>query len=354
MCKKYKPPAGVKTEWPALDGLLRIEPPEKTPAGVALWTAFGVEWGASGATNCCNSQMASIFASLQDGRMRILKDDGLLELDVTKGTPYAPGIKGRPPDGPKPVAYSTVFESIWVRSGSTPYMDLNGKKLFGGYKYIAPAWAMKWLGVGDAVGVWGDEPSLMQVRMGDNACWRSHNWLVGDIRYAVTLEGRKTPVYVDQSDFVRGDHADPNPQYRERAGYKLTKEDCLWVEQNEALFEARLQAFLEGKQLEFEGKDHQVAAIKPVATRVFSANCISYDAFSTASGVVYQRKTDGETADDWVRVDDKTKSNRLGLGVSRPWKTFASQVTKAHGASWGFARWFDNAGGADWKDGGNG
>jgi hypothetical protein len=353
--KKYKAPAGVTTEWPALDGLLRIKPPKKTEGGISLWKAFGVEWGASGATNCCNSQMAAIFAALQDGRMRILKDDGLLELDVTQGTPKAPGIKGHPPDDPKKaVAYSTVFESVWVRSEGSPYLNSEGKKLFGGYAYIAPAWAMKFLGVGDAVGKWGDEPSLMQVRLGDNACWYSHNWLVGDLRYEVTLKGRKTPVYVDQSDFVRGDPADPQPQYV-KGGYKLTKDDCLWVEQNESLFEARLQAFLEAKKLELEGKDYEVAKIKPVAVRVFSANCVSYEKYSTASGVVYERKTDGATADDWVRNEEKTKNNRLGLGVSRPWSKFADQSTKAHGNSWGFARWYDNAGGAEWKsEGGSG
>ena len=353
--KKYKAPAGVTTEWPALDGLLRIKPPKKTEGGISLWKAFGVEWGASGATNCCNSQMAAIFAALQDGRMRILKDDGLLELDVMQGTPKAPGIKGHPPDDPKKcVAYSTVFESVWVRSEGSPYLNSEGKKLFGSYAYIAPAWAMKFLGVGDAVGKWGDEPSLMQVRLGDNACWYSHNWLVGDLRYEVTLKGRKTPVYVDQSDFVRGDHADPQPQYV-KGGYKLTKDDCLWVEQNESLFEARLQAFLEAKRLELEGKDYEVTKIKPVAVRVFSANCVSFDKYSTASGVVYERKTDGATAEDWVRNDEKTKSNRLGLGVSRPWSKFADQSTKAHGNSWGFARWYDNAGGAEWKsEGGSG
>ena len=82
---------------------------------------------------------------------------------------------------------------------------------------------------------------------------------------------------------------------------------------------------------------------------MFSANCVSYDKYGTASGVVYERKTDGKTADDWVRNNEKTKNNRLGLGVSRPWGKFEDQVRKGFGNCWGFARWYDNAGGAEWK-----
>jgi len=353
--KKYQAPAGVLNEWPALDGLMQIEPAKKTPGGVSIWHAFGIEWGASGASNCCNSQMAAVFAALPDGKMRIQKADGLLEVDVVQNTPKAPGIKDCPPDdAKKAVGYARVFSNVWIQAEGSKFKDANGKKLFAGYDYIAPAWAMKWLGVGEPVGKWGSEASLMDVRMGDNACWFSHNWLVGDVRYAVTLKGRKTPVYVDQSDFVRGDQPDAQPQ-SVASGYKLKKEDCVWVEQNEPLFEARLQAFLQAKKLEFEGKDYDVEKIKPVAARVFSANCVSYDKYGTASGVVYEKKPDtkGDKADDWVRNEEKTKNNRLGLGVSRPWGKFEDQVRKGFGNCWGFARWYDNAGGAEWKpDGG--
>jgi hypothetical protein len=91
-----------------------------------------------------------------------------------------------------------------------------------------------------------------------------------------------------------------------------------------------------------------------VAARVFSANCVAFDKYGTASGAVYERKTDtdGSSADHWIRNDEKTKSNRLGLGVSRPWNKFESQVRKGFGNCWGFARWYDNAGGAEWKDSG--
>ncbi|HZX93570.1 MAG TPA: N-acetylmuramoyl-L-alanine amidase [Myxococcales bacterium] len=350
--KKYKAPAGVLNEWPALDDQMRIDPAKKTAGGVSLWHAFGIEWGASGSSNCCNSQMAAVFAALADGKMRIQKDDGVLEVDVVQGTPKAPGIKDHPAeDAKKAVSYGSVFSNVWIQAEGSKYKGADGKKLFANGQYIAPAWAMKWLGVGEPVGKWGDESCLNDVRMGDNACWFSHNWLVGDIRYEVTLKGRKTPVFVDQSDFACGDHADPKAQ--SAGGYKMTRKDCQWVEENEATFEARLQAFLKADKLEFEGKDYEVAKIKAVSTRVFSANCVAYDKYGTASGVVYERKTDGKTADDWVRNDEKTKNNRLGLGVSRPWNTFASQVKKGFGNCWGFARWYDNAGGAEWKaDGG--
>ncbi len=349
--KKYRAPAGVLNEWPKLDGMMQIDPVKKTDGGIPLWHAFGIEWGASGASNCCNSQMAAVFAALPDGKMRIKKSDGVLEVDVVKCTPNAPGIKDHPPDDKKKaVGYANVFSNVWIQAEGSKYRTTDGKKIFSSGQYIAPAWAMKWLGVGEPVGKWGDESCLKDVRMGDNACWFSHNWLVGDLRYEVTLKGRKTPVYVDQSDFARFDHADPKAQ--DTGGYKMTKDDCLWVEQNEATFEARLQAFLGGDKLEFEGKDYDVAKIKPHSVRVFSANCVAFDKYGTASGVVYERQTDGKTADDWVKNDTKTKNNWLGLGVSRPWTTFASQVKKEYGNCWGFARWYDNAGGSEWKAGG--
>jgi hypothetical protein len=209
---------------------------------------------------------------------------------------------------------------------------------------------MRWLGVGDAVAKWGDVKALPKVRIGDNACWSSHNWLVGDVRYEVTLKGRKTPVYVDQSDFVRGEHAQPQAGRPNTGGYLMTRDDCLWVEQHEEEFEARLQAFLDGKTLEFEGKDHDVSGIKAVSARVFSANCVAAGIYNTARGVVYAKAggTDGTKAEHWEEKPDLTHSNRLYLGVSRPWGTFAAQ-TKGSEANFGFARFYDNAGGGEWK-----
>jgi hypothetical protein len=185
----------------------------------------------------------------------------------------------------------------------------------------------------------------MKVRIGDNACWFSHNWLVGDIRYQVTLAGRKTPVYVDQSDFARFDH--PQPLADNKGGYLMTKEDCLWVEQNEEMFEARLKAFLEGKKLEFEGKDYDVQKVTAIAARVFSANCVAWDKWGTARGVVYQKAdgTDGSSPDHWTEDKARTQQSKMRLGISRPWGQFKDNYRNGS-ACFGFARWFDNAGGA--------
>jgi hypothetical protein len=344
------------TEWPMLDSMMQIEPTRKLSYGGqehGVWNAFGVTWAATGATNCCNSQMAAVFASLPDGKMRIKKDDGVMELDVVKGTPAAPGIKGYPPDK-KPIGYSSVFGNAWIQGDGSHMLTTKGKRIAETSKYISPAWAMRWLGVGDAVGTWGEVKALPNVRIGDNACWYSHNWLVGDIRYEVSLKGLKTPVYVDQSDFARGDHPQPQNGKPDKGGYLMTKDDCLWVEQNEELFEARLKAFLEAKTLEFDGKDHDVSGIKTVSARVFSANCMSWTykgvVYGTARGVVYSRiaDTDGSKAEHWKEEQDLTHNSRLGLGISRPWGTFAAQ-TKGSEANYGFARWYDNAGGGDWK-----
>jgi hypothetical protein len=351
--KKYPKLAPHRgNEWPALDGMMQIQPVGEIQYGGAtraIWHAFGVEWVSSGATNCCNSQIAAVFASLPDGKMRIKKDDGVVELDVVKGTPAAPGFKGYAPDK-HPIGFAAVFGNTWIQGDQSHLRTTDGKKIAANSAYISPAYAMRWLGVGDAVAKWGDVKALPKVRIGDNACWSSHNWLVGDVRYEVTLKGRKTPVYVDQSDFVRGEHAQPQAGRPNTGGYLMTRDDCLWVEQHEEEFEARLQAFLDGKTLEFEGKDHDVSGIKAVSARVFSANCVAAGIYNTARGVVYAKAggTDGTKAEHWEEKPDLTHSNRLYLGVSRPWGTFAAQ-TKGSEANFGFARFYDNAGGGDWK-----
>jgi hypothetical protein len=207
---------------------------------------------------------------------------------------------------------------------------------------------MKWLGVGDSVVKWGDAKALVNVRMGDNACWYSHNWLVGDVRYEVKLKGYKTAVYVDQSDFARGDHPQPHAGPAKTGGYKMTREDCLWVEQNEELFEARLKAFLELKTLEYDGKDYEVTKITAIGARVFSANCMAWQKWGTARGVIYAKAdgTDGSSPDHWIEDHDLTRNNKLGLGISRPWGLFADNYRDGSGC-FGFARWYDNAGGAE-------
>ncbi|MFN2550215.1 MAG: N-acetylmuramoyl-L-alanine amidase [Myxococcales bacterium] len=347
--KKYPKLAPKRgNEWPVVDSMMQIKPSETIDYNgrtYGVWRAFGVEWVATGATNCCNSQMAAVFASLPDGKMRIKKDSGVLELDVVKGEPVAEGIKGN--DKTK-YGYSSVFANTWIQGEGSHIRTDAGKRIFENYAYIAPAWAMKWLGVGDAVGKWGDAKSLVNVRMGDNACWFSHNWLVGDVRYEVTLKGYKTPVYVDQSDFARGDHPQPHAGPARTGGYKMTREDCLFVEQNEELFEARLKAFLDLKTLEYDGKDYDVTKITPVGARVFSANCMAWQKYGTARGVIYSKAdgTDGSNPEHWIEEATMTKQNKLGLGISRGWGLFADNYRDGSGC-FGFARWYDNAGGAD-------
>jgi hypothetical protein len=313
-----------------------------------VWHAFGIVWGGTGATNCCNSQIAAVFASLPDGKMRIKKADKLLEIDVVQNTPKVEGIEGYPhDDSRKALGYAGVFWQVWIQSGSNPaYKTSDGKRIWGGYEYSSPAYAMRWLQVGEPVAKWGDKASLTKVRMGDDACWWSHNWLVGDIRYEVTLKGRKTPVYVDQSDFARGEHPDPQPTNK-LGGHKMTKADCTWVELHEEEFEARLKHFLEGKSLDFEGKNYEIGKIEVLSARVFSANGVSFNQYATAAGVVYEKHADGS----WTPHQESSKRNRLGLGISRPWMTFAGQIRK-DGPAWGFARWYDNAGGAELKPSG--
>jgi len=77
--------------------------------------------------------MAAVFSALPDGKMRIRKPDGLLELDVVKSTPKAPGIKDHPPDDPdKAVGYASVFSNLWIQAEGSKYKSADGKKLFVG------------------------------------------------------------------------------------------------------------------------------------------------------------------------------------------------------------------------------
>src|SRR5207302_5497703 len=109
-------------------------------------------------------------------------------------------------------------------------------------------------------------------------------------------------------------------------------------------FEARLKAFLEGKSINFEGKDYDVKKIDAYAARVFSANCVAWEKWATATGVVHEKQADGS----WVPDQARTKSNKLGLGISRPWGPFSHQVRNGEN-HWGFCRWYDNAGGGDFN-----
>src|SRR5205823_8961504 len=125
----------------------------------------------------------------------------------------------------------------------------------------------------------------------------------------------------------------------------MTKEDCLWIEAHEEEFEARLKALLEGKKIEFEGKDYDVTKITGMAARVFSANCVAGDKWGTARGVVYQKQdgTDGSKAEHWDKDDARTAGNKMGLGISRPWGQFANNHRNGE-LCFGAARWYDHAG----------
>ena len=327
------------SEWPDIAGMAIAPVRSTTVEGkeYRTWRAFGMEWGGTGSTNCCYSQMAAIFACNPDGILRIKKADGLLEVDLVKDPP-APGIKGHPEtDKARSVGYGTVFIDTWINGLGAKYSGADGKKLFKDTSLSGPAWAMKWLGVGEEVTRWGcSDEDLKKVRMGDSGQWFAHNWLVGDVRYEVTLKGRKTPVYVDQSDFARGDH--PQPQPKDEGGYKMTRDDCAWIEAHEEDFEARLKAFLEAKTIQVDGEDKEVVRIRPLACRVFSANAQSFGKWGTSTGEVY-----GLENGAWVLDEGQTKLSRMNLGISRGWSAFSKNVHEKFGKSWGFARWYDNA-----------
>jgi hypothetical protein len=337
-------------EWPEIDGLEAAPKRTVTVGGreYKVWSAFGAEWGGTGATNCCNSQMAAIFKALGDGKMRVKKDDGVLEIDLVENTPKATDIYKHPADDPNPknrIGLAWLFAHIWITGGFDTYLKKpdgrQGKSLFQGFNQTAPAWTLKYMGMGDAIAKVGcSDEELKLVRIGDSGQWHSHNWLCGDIRYEVTVKGRKTPVYVDQSDFVRGENAQPQLTNDRGQGYKMTSADCEWVEANEAEFESRLTHFLTSKAVTVEGDDKEIVKIVPVAARVFSANAAATPGkIGTDCGIIYNF-TDGK----WVRDDGATKLSRLGLGIARGWVPFAWNIDKAGNRNWGFARFYDNAG----------
>ena len=163
---------------------------------------------------------------------------------------------------------------------------------------------------------------------------RSGGCQCGDVRYEVKLKGLNTPLYCDQSDFVKGEQ--PNLQDQDvNGGYKLTKDDCVWVELHEEEFEARLKAFLTAKSLDHDG-DKDVESIKAIKVRVFSANAVQWGSYGTNCGKVYKKGADGT----WTVDESQTSMSKLSLGISRGWTSFAKED------AWWFARWYDNAGGA--------
>src|SRR6201999_685089 len=142
--------------------------------------------------------------------------------------------------------------------------------------------------------------------------------------------------YVDQGCFVKGKEAEA--MKTTSGGDKLTREDCDWIEINEEEFEQRVKDFLAAKTIDVDGETKDVSKIEPYAVRVFSANCVSFGDYGTMEGTVYKKQANGS----WVKDAAKTKANLLGLGVSRGFVKFS-----AENGNWGFARWYDNAGGAE-------
>ena len=329
-------------EWPELVGMAVSPVRTKNVDGrdYSTWKAYGIEWGGTGATNCCNSQLAAIFAATGDGKLRIKKSDKVQVVDLVANE-EADNIDGYPKmvgSVKHTVGFAEAFVSAWTQGFGCHLKYKDGKKpLFGDLKKgNGPAFAMQYLGIGEAIGGMTDEKILNDIRIGDSGQWHAHNWLVGDVRYEVKLKGRSTPVYCDQSDFVRG----PRPQLQDsdvNGGYKLTREDTTWVELHEEEFEARLKAFLGAKSFDFDG-DKDVDSIKAVKVRVFSANAVQWGKYGTNCGKVYAKQDDGT----WAVDEGQTQMSRLSLGISRGWTSFAAE--KAGG--WWFARWYDNAGGA--------
>jgi N-acetyl-anhydromuramyl-L-alanine amidase AmpD len=342
----YRPIAPVAAqEWPDVGPLMKVGPIKQVSYGgkdYDIWSAFGMQWGGTGATNCCNSQFAAIFAACADGKLRIKKSDGLLELDLVANTPKAPDLEDHPAGDPKKaVGYAEAFARAWIQASTCTLKKTDGKALFGGFDKSAPAWAMQYLGVGEAIGKWGDKACLADVRIGDSGQWMAHNWLVGDIRYEVALKvGVK--VYVDQGCFARS--RDPDVMKDANGGDKLTARDCDWIEQNELEFQQRVKDFLALKSIEVDGEAKDVDKVTPYAARVFSANAVSYANHGTSSGKVHTR-----TDDDWLEDAPMTAQSELSLGISRGFVKFESE-----NGNWGFARWYDNAGGAEWSGAKNG
>jgi hypothetical protein len=306
-------------EWPDPGPLMKI------PAPGDSWSAYGMSWGATGATNGTGSQLAALFAACADGKLRI---KGGKELDLVANTPVQDGI-GQP----------EAFAKVWMLASACGLKDKGGKALFGGFDSSAPAWAMKYLGIGDTVGKWGDKAGLANVRIGDSGQWMAHNWLVGDLRYEVTLKGGVT-VYVDQGCFAKG--TDAVAMKDTSSGDKLTAEDCDWIETNEEEFEQRVKDFLASKTVDVDGESKDIDKITPFAARVFSSNSVTHGDYGTSKGQIYKKQPDGS----WTADAAETEEHRLALGVSRGFVTFADE-----NGGFGFARFYDNAGGAEWSNG---
>ena len=335
----YKPDAPGQ-EWPELKQLMKI-PPRGNVGGVDTWHAFGMSWASTNKANCCDSQFAAIFAASRDGVLRVKRDDGVEEIDVVADTPVDDGLQQGN------VSKGAAFAQTWINGGLCQLETKKGKRLYE-LPAVPQTAAMTYLGVGEGVTAWGGK-NLADVRIGDAGQWNAHSWLVGDIRYKVTLKGASKTAKAFQSDFARSER----PVLTWSAGKdapKLSKEELEWLEQHEPEFEKRIADFLAAKSLTVDGEDHEVEKIEVDAAQEFSANAVSYYAkgeekhHGTAGGRVYvQAKTTGEKdlTGPWEYSDAETQACLLALGVSRLWVPFASKA-----GAWGFARWYDHAGAA--------
>jgi hypothetical protein len=277
------------TEWPSLSAFPFLKPVKdaKFKAAADVHKFGGITWAATGFTNCSNSQMAAFYVACR-GTTLAVEGPGP---KLGKRT-YNLGDDGQD----RTIKVFKDVEGPWKfwdadeERSETPSVSVRAAVLFNSQLALSQNYdkrkggaynALRALGIGDAVPLKGNvkltikkktvekpyegeyhlaQELLREAFIGDWGNFTAHAWLVGEIRYRVTLEESKQPVFCDQSSFC-----DPHPcqpggpkwempilftdEPKARMVQKkdmLTDEQLKWIAENEDEFTGRVRKFLEG------------------------------------------------------------------------------------------------------------
>jgi len=284
----YQPATAL--EWPDLGPLMKI------PSSGDAWSAFGMQWGASGATNGTGSQPRRALRGLR-GREA---EDQRQGAGLAANTPVQDGI------GPAGGVRKSLDAGLGLRIERQ-----GGKALFGGPRQLCA-------GVGDG-STWASamrsasgatRPASRRCASATGGQWMAHSWLVGDLATKSPLKGGVT-VYVDQGCFAKGTDAGGHEGHRERE--KLVAEDCNWIETNEEEFDQRIKDFLGGERRSTSTVNRRTSTRSRPLPRESSLPTRSLTATTHQQRPDLQKQSDGS----WTVDAGETASPQAGAGRLR-------------------------------------
>lgn len=312
------------TEWPDLSAFPFLtavdtsKPKYKTyKAAAPVHRVFGMTWAATGFTNCCNSQLAAFYVAARGLTVNVhrggktvthwLGDEDAQHKDVLRNvlkdsSPWKYWDDGESGAGEPSMTKraSFLFEAAVALSPAlAPYDEARG----GAYN------AVRALGIGDAIPMKDKQYQgefalaqdlLREAFIGDWGNFTAHSWLVGEIRYQVTLDDGKK-LSCDQSSFADPSWEAPILMVEAPKGRMVPKERMLtddqlkWIVDHEDDFTGRVRKLLAGGKQTVVIVDKNGAKTKAEKT-VQQVKVVSFGAFTSnptwAKG--FGGKKDGE------------------------------------------------------------